>query len=189
LWILRTWTFQKGSEPWDHSAKGLHDGDFARCLHFEEGQEPECRQAVPRLHPVEAGTGDYRQQGRPLFAARRRRWRGDNKRRHPADRRQVTPRANRSDAAGQSRPGQAARLPVEVAAGEEGTVRTILRSFRGRSKPGPPGIRKTNLALAAGFRDERYARARNDEDKCRSLYTARSCWASPRSLWRRRSRS
>ena len=53
-----------------------------------------------------------------------------------ADWRQGAPGADRPDAAGKSRSDQAARLPVEVAAGEKGTVGTFIWSFRGRPKAG-----------------------------------------------------
>ena len=54
-------------------AEGLHARHLARGVHLRQGQEPERRQAVPRLPGVEARADDHRQPGRSLFAARRRR--------------------------------------------------------------------------------------------------------------------
>ena len=108
---------------------------------------------------VEARPGDHRQQGRSLFAALRRRRRGDDQGRHAADRRQGAPGADRPDAAGESRPGQAARLPVEVAAGEEGAVSISRCPVWARPDQGRP---------------------------CPLSCTACSCSASPRlPCWRR----
>jgi len=70
--LLRTRPVEEGSQPRHHSAEGLHNGDLARRLHFQASQESERRQALPRLHSVEAWTGNYRKQSRSLFASFRR---------------------------------------------------------------------------------------------------------------------
>ena len=102
----------------------------------KQGEEPERRQAVPRLHAVEARPEHHRQPGRALFAARRRRGRGH---RQAGVTELVGDKARpvpiRPDAAGRTSTRRSgSRSCQAVAGGDEGTEARSQypRSCRGR---------------------------------------------------------
>ena len=86
----------------------------------KKAKNPERRKAFPRLHPVKRGQ-DIIANKADLYSLRSDVEGEATIKRVTHDRRQGAPRADRPDIA-RYRPDKAARLPVEMAAGEEGTV-------------------------------------------------------------------
>ena len=117
--------------------KDYTHGDLARRLHLQAREEPERRRSCSStiFCPSAARRSSPTRPTSIRCATTSRR--SDAQARHPAGRRQGAAGADRPDAAGKSRPDQAARLPVEVAAGEEGTVELRYAYPEARRDVGP----------------------------------------------------
>ena len=126
LWdfrLIRARPLEERPQSRHRPAEGLHDGDLARRLHLQARQKTRtpascssitcCRSAGRTSSP----TRPISIRCAPTLTARRR---SRASRELIGDK--ARPGSDRSDTAGQSRPDQAARLPGEVAAGEEGAV-------------------------------------------------------------------
>ena len=149
----------------------------------KHAKNPNAGQAVARLHAVEARPGHHRQQGRSLLATRRRRRRGDDQRRRRkliGDKARPVPID--ADAAGESRPDQAAGVPGEVAAGEEGRSRAA--HIRHRAPRHQPRLRRGCAAISVRLA----AMPSDDAYHAHHPVPRASSSASPRWPWRRRCR-